>query len=107
MSQDYMMWYTKSEANVKEATLSPISPILNYVRAKRYGEPNLTTSKYYKSFGRGRDNERIRRLPLRRVVRAQPVGDIQAVMGLPINRARNNVPMVQTQPALGYALPLY
>lgn len=106
MSQDYMMWYTKSEANVKEATLSPISPILNYVRAKKHGEPKVTSSKYYKSFGRGRENERIRRLPLRRVVSAQPVGDIQAVMGLPIDRALNNVPMVQTQPALGYALPL-
>ena len=105
MKPEYMMWYTKSEANVKEATLSPISPILNYVREKKYLEP-ISTSKYYKSFGRGRENERIRRLPLRRVVSAHPVGDIQAVMGLPINRARNNVPLVQTQPALGYALPL-
>lgn len=61
LSQEVLMWYTKDDVDTRDVMLSPISPVLDYIREKR-GMTRLSY-KYDKKIGSAREAEKKRRLP--------------------------------------------
>ena len=62
LSEDLKMWATKNQTDTRDVMLSPISPILDYVREKK-GKSRLNY-KYNEKLQGAREKERRRRLPL-------------------------------------------
>ena len=98
LSEDLKMWATKNQADTRDVMLSPISPILNYVREKK-GMPRLNYKYNNTLKGTAREKERRRRLPLKLL--------LPTVTGVKMPAARYNVgiqraiPVNKFNPTLG------
>lgn len=103
-SQDLKMWATKNHANTRNVMLSPISPILDYVREKR-GKSRLSY-KYNEALKGSREKERRRRLPLR-IATSRQIPTVRYNVGvqraIPVNTVNPELGPVQPAIPLAYA----
>lgn len=104
LSEDLKMWATKNQTDTRDVMLSPISPILDYVREKT-GKSRLDY-KYNRELKGAREKERRRRLPLPTVAGVQmPAARYNAGIqrAIPVNKRNPNLPVVPAIP-VGYAM---
>jgi hypothetical protein len=104
LSEDLKMWATKNQTDTRDVMLSPISPILDYVREKK-GKSRLNY-KYNRELKGAREKERRRRLPLPTVAGVQmPAARYNAGIqrAIPVNKRNPNLPVVPAIP-VGYAM---
>ena len=104
LSEDLKMWATKNQTDTRDVMLSPISPILDYVREKK-GKSRLNY-KYDRELKGAREKERRRRLPLPTVAGVQmPAARYNAGIqrAIPVNKRNPNLPVVPAIP-VGYAM---
>jgi len=104
LSEDLKMWATKNQTDTRDVMLSPISPILDYVREKT-GKSRLDY-KYDRELKGAREKERRRRLPLPTVAGVQmPAARYSAGIqrAIPVNKRNPNLPVVPAIP-VGYAM---
>jgi hypothetical protein len=103
-SEDLKMWATKNQTDTRDVMLSPISPILDYVREKT-GKSRLDY-KYNRELKGAREKERRRRLPLPTVAGVQmPAAryNVDIQRAIPVNKRNPNLPVVPAIP-VGYAM---
>lgn len=104
LSEDLKMWATKNQADTRDVMLSPISPILDYVREKK-GKSRLNY-KYNEKLKGAREKERRRRLPLPTVAAVQmPTARYNAGIqrARPVKKRNPKLPVVPAIP-VGYAM---
>ena len=105
LSEDMKMWATKNQTDTRDVMLSPISPILDYVREKK-GKSRLNYQYNNALKGTAREKERRRRLPLPIVTGEQmPVAryNVGFAHAKPVNTYNKNLPITSAIP-IGYAM---
>ena len=101
LSEDLKMWATKNQTDTRDVMLSPISPILDYVREKQ-GRSRLNYKYNDALKGTAREKERRRRLPLPTATGVQLPAARYFQRAIPVNNFNPNLPLAPAIP-VGYA----